>query len=153
MAFPVLTNPLSGDDALAAEIRSALAATSLAARLSAKVSITVDLDLAADVALRSIEDNVVHVSLASSPLGAVPRKQAADCVQRVLASSWPRWHPVSRMRDVLERGGIETFQVRHRRLSRRSAAAGPASRRRVDPASMTLRSASACRSAIPTPPT
>ena len=107
--IPVLTNPLSGDDALAAEIRSALAATSLAARLSAKVSITVDLDLAADVALRSIDDNVVHVSLASSPLGAVPRKQAADCVQRVL-EQLAAMAPGSRMRDVLERGGIEAFK-------------------------------------------
>jgi precorrin-3B synthase len=104
--IPVLTDPLSGDDALAIEIRAALKAASLATRLSAKVSITVDLDLAADIALRPIDDNVVHISLASSPLGAVPRKDAADCVQRLL-EKLAAMAPGSRMRDVLERDGLD----------------------------------------------
>jgi precorrin-3B synthase len=107
--IPVLTDPLSGDHALAAEIRSALAAASLAARLSAKVSVTVDLDLAADIAVRSLDDGAIHLVLASSPLGAVPRKDAAFCVQRLL-ETLAAMAPGSRMRDVLERGGIEAFQ-------------------------------------------
>ena len=107
--IPVLTDPLSGDHALAAEIRSALAAASLATRLSAKVSVTVDLDLAADVALRSIDDDTVQVSLASSPLGAVPCKDSGGCVQRLL-EKLAAMAPGSRMRDVLERGGLGTLK-------------------------------------------
>jgi len=107
--IPVLTDPLSGDHALAGEIRVALAAASLTARLSAKVSVTVDLDLAADIALRSTDESGVHVSLASSPLGAVPRKDAALCVRRLL-ETLAAMAPGSRMRDVLERGGIDALR-------------------------------------------
>ena len=108
--IPVLTDPLS-----AAAMRSPLRFAPrspqrpCATRLSAKVSVTVDLDLAADIALRSFDDGAIHISLASSPLGAVPRNDASACVQRLLQTLVAIAHG-SRMRDVLDRGGIDEFK-------------------------------------------
>jgi len=101
---PVLSDPLSDDHVFAAEIRAALA--QLATKLSAKVSVVVDLDLDADISLRTDRD-AVHVALASSPLGAVPRGQAADAVRQLLAAL----SPGMRMREALAQGGIAPFKT------------------------------------------
>ena len=101
---PVLTDPLSGLDAggsfeagaLAADVRRALAAAPFAARLAAKLSVTVDgggalhLDgVAADVRLRAFtgpdEAPAFHVALGGDAataiaLGAVAPVHAAQCV-------------------------------------------------------------------------
>jgi precorrin-3B synthase len=127
--IPVLTNPLAGltdadifdAHALAAPLRKALAAAPFASRLSAKLSVAIDggaalhLDgLTADIRMRAVDSGHVHVALAgdaatATPLGVVPLERAVECVVRLfetLAATSPR----SRMRDVLQREGLNAFQ-------------------------------------------
>jgi precorrin-3B synthase len=126
--IPVVTDPLAGlsrhdrfdANALAAEMRKALGASPFTTLLSAKVSVAIDgggalhLDaLAADIRLRAIGGAHVHVALAgdaaaATPLGAIPLDRAVECVIRLfetLAAKAPR----SRMRDVIEGGGLNAF--------------------------------------------
>ncbi len=125
----VIAGPLSGlgdherldAHALAAEIRTALAATSLAAHLSAKVSVVIDgggtlhLDaLTADIRLRAVGPAHVHIALAgdaeaATPLGVVALEHAADCVVR-LFETLAVTAPGSRMRDAIKSDGVEAFE-------------------------------------------
>ena len=128
--IPVLPDPLSGLDetglidagGVADDLRQALAASSLASKLSAKVSVTVDgggflhLDeVAADVRLRAVRtDRGVrfHVALGGTAasavfIGAVPVDRAAECTVRLLellATFSPQ-----RMRNAIESAGAARF--------------------------------------------
>ena len=127
--IPVATDPLAGltgadifdAHALAAPLRKALAAAPFASRLSAKVSVAIDggaalhLDgLTADIRMRAIDCRHAHVALAgdaatATPLGAVLLDRAVECVFRlfeILATTSPQ----SRIRDVLQREGLNAFQ-------------------------------------------
>jgi precorrin-3B synthase len=113
--IPVLTDPLKSDS-LAVQLRTVLAGTNLAAQLSAKVSVVIDLDsLAADILLRSIDRTRLHVALGgdnitATPLGAVPMDRAADCVLRlfaILVAVAPRL----RMRDAITRDAVPAFKA------------------------------------------
>lgn len=100
------------------DVRRALAASSLASRLSAKVSVVVDGggalhldDVAADVRLRAIDRNRFHIAVggtASSaiPIGAVPSDRATECVTRLLGLL-ASVAPGSRMRDAIASTGPE----------------------------------------------
>jgi precorrin-3B synthase len=125
-----MPGPLSGLDetglvdagGIADELRRALAASSLAARLSAKVSIVVDGggalhldDVPADVRLQAVRaDNGVcfHVALGGTAstavsIGAVPTGRTAECVVHLLerlASFSPQ-----RMRSAVESAGASRF--------------------------------------------
>jgi precorrin-3B synthase len=128
--IPVMPDPVSGLDetsvidagAIAGELRQALAASSLASEISAKVSVLVDGggalhldDVAADVRLRaiwSVRGVRLHVALggtASSAvsIGAVPADRAAECTVRLL-ELLPAFAP-QRMRDALESIGAARF--------------------------------------------
>jgi precorrin-3B synthase len=110
-AIPVLIDPVSDNQALAAEIRAALAGLAVPG-LSAKLSVVIDLDpLAADISLRTIDGDYVHAALAGSPLGAFARRHVADSVRRLFEALAAK-APGSRMRDTIERGGIEGFKAR-----------------------------------------
>jgi precorrin-3B synthase len=108
--IPVLSDPLR-PDALASQLRTALSGTDLAAQLSAKLSVVIDLDdFAADIVLRTIDRSRLHVALGgdaatATPLGAVPFGRGADCVLR-LFGSLAALAPHSRMRDAVSRGGL-----------------------------------------------
>jgi precorrin-3B synthase len=126
---PVLADPLPGDptalidaNALAAELRQALAASGLA--LAPKVSVIVDgggrlhLDaLKADIRVRAVttaSGPLLHVALAgdgatASPLGTVAPGEACDAVLRLLALI-AEHGPEARAADVLGRGGLAAFQ-------------------------------------------
>jgi precorrin-3B synthase len=113
--IPVLTDPLKSD-ALALQLRIALAGTNLAEQLSAKVSVVVDLDdFAADILLRTVDATGLHVALGgdaatSTPLGVVPLGRGADCVVRLftfLAALSPR----SKMREAVARGGLVALKT------------------------------------------
>jgi precorrin-3B synthase len=126
--IPVMVGPLSGlgdherIDALAfaAETRAALAATSLASRLSAKVSVAIDgggtlhLDaLAADIRLRAVGPAHVHVALAgdadvATPLGVIALDHASACVV-LLFETLVAKALGARMRDAIEGEGLEAF--------------------------------------------
>ena len=134
-SIPVLTDPLKSD-ALASQLRAALSGTDLAAQLSAKVSVVVDLDgFAADIVLRTVDRSRLHVALGgdaatATPLGAVPLGRGADCVLRLfglLAALAPR----SRMRDAVARGGLAAFRTEVEDLL--IDAAAPAPRPPFDP--------------------
>ena len=127
---PVMPDPLSGLDEtglvdsgeIAGHLRQALAASSLASQLSAKVSVIVDGggelhldDVAADVRLRAVRtDRGVrfHVALggtaaAAVAIGAVPVDRAVDCAIRLferLAAFAPE-----RMRKAVESAGAARF--------------------------------------------
>jgi precorrin-3B synthase len=128
----VISNALSGLAAeeivdarrLAADLRGAVAATSLAARLAPKVSVTIDGggaltldDLAADVRLRgeATDDGAaLRVSVAgdhatAAPLGAVAPDQAVTAVLRLLdvIAGCGR---TARARDVIAAHGITTLR-------------------------------------------
>jgi precorrin-3B synthase len=130
--IPVLTAPLLGLDpdeiidaaALAANLRAALAQSSLAQRLSAKVSIAIDgggqlnLDrITADVRLRAeaVKDGVVIRIViggnadSASPLGTVAPGNGIAAVTRLLEVLALRGR-VARMRDVVAAEGIATFR-------------------------------------------
>jgi precorrin-3B synthase len=129
--IPVIPNPLSGFDcdsvldaqSFAAGLRQALAKTSSASRLSAKLSIVVDGggplhldDLPADIRLRAVSiggQARFHVALGgvastAISLGSVAPNRAAECVVRlidVLAAVAPH----ARMRDAVETAGLDAF--------------------------------------------
>jgi precorrin-3B synthase len=128
--IPVMPDPLSGLDetglidagAVAGELRRALAISSLASKLSAKVSVVVDgggalhLDeVAADVRLRAVRtDQAVRCDVALGgtaasgiSIGAVPAGRAAECAVRLLellAAFSPQ-----RMRNAVESAGAARF--------------------------------------------
>jgi precorrin-3B synthase len=130
--IPVLINPLAGLDpeeiidagALAADLRVALAQRSLAQRLSAKVSVTVDggaafgLDgVAADVRLRAeAVDGVAALCVSvggdgrnAVHLGCVAGRDGVEAATRLLEVLAQR-RRVTRMRDVVAAEGIATFR-------------------------------------------
>ena len=128
--IPVLPDPMSGLDEsslidageVADELRRAIAASSLASKLSAKVSVIVDGggalhldDVVADVRLRAVRtDRSVdfHVALggtASSAvsIGAIPADRVAECTVRLLdrlVAGSPQ-----RMRSAVESAGAANF--------------------------------------------
>jgi precorrin-3B synthase len=128
---PVLTNPLAGIDAgeicdaglLAAELRKALAAASIAARLAPKVSVVIDggtrdLDeLEADVCLcaETCDDGVVlRTSVGGDgasalELGAVAPAQGVEAAVRML-DVIARHGREARARDVLAARGAAPFR-------------------------------------------
>jgi precorrin-3B synthase len=131
--IPVHSNALAGLDAdeivdaslVADDLHRTLARTSLAARLSPKVSVTVDgggargLDsLAADVRLSAFLINdaaVFHVSVAgdaatTTGLGAVASKDAAEAARRLLEVI-ARYGRTARARDVLATDGAAPFKT------------------------------------------
>lgn len=115
--IPVLASPLAENDAIARDIRTALAGAALPP-LSAKLSVIVDtggalhLDqLAADIRLRTIGSDCVHVALggdaaSAMPLGSVRTERAAECVVRLLRAL----KPGARMRSNVAGAGIEAFR-------------------------------------------
>jgi precorrin-3B synthase len=126
--IPVLTNPLAGLDAeqiidtgaLAADLRHALAHSSLAQRLSAKVSVAIDgggaLDLdgiAADVRLRAeAVDSVAALCVSvggdgrnAVPLGCVAVRDGVEVTIRLFEILAQRGR-VARLRDVVAAEGI-----------------------------------------------
>jgi precorrin-3B synthase len=130
--IPVLTSPLAGLDAeyiidagaLAAELRRALGHSSLAQRLSAKVSVAIDgggaLDLdgiVADVRLRAEAiDGAAALCVSvggdgrsAAYLGCVAGRDGVAVAARVLEVLAQRG-PVARMRDVVAAAGIASFR-------------------------------------------
>jgi precorrin-3B synthase len=130
--IPVLTNPLAGLDAeqiidtaaLAADLRHALARSSLAQRLSAKVSVAIDgggalgLDgIAADVRLRAQVVNGVAALCISGggdgqnavPLGCVAVIDGVEVTTRLFEVLAQRGR-VARLRDVVAAEGIAAFR-------------------------------------------
>jgi precorrin-3B synthase len=130
--IPVLTNPLAGLDAeqiidtaaLAADLRHALAHSSLAQRLSAKVSVAIDgggalsLDgIAADVRLRAQAiDGVAALCVSvggdgqnAVPLGCVAVRDGVEVTTR-LFEVLARRGSVARLRDVVAAEGIAAFR-------------------------------------------
>jgi precorrin-3B synthase len=130
--IPVLINPLAGLDAediidagaLAADLRLALARRSLAARLSAKVSVAIDgggllnLDsIAADVRLRAEAIDGVAVLCVSvggdgrsaTHFGCVTSRDGVEAATRLLDVLAQRGR-VARMRDVVAAEGIAAFR-------------------------------------------
>jgi precorrin-3B synthase len=130
---PVLMNPLAGLDpeeiidarALAADLRIALAQSSLAQRLSAKVSVTVDgggalgLDgIAADVRLRAeTVDDVAALCVSvggdgrnAAHLGCVTGRDGITAVTRLLEVLAQHRRSL-RARDVLAAEGIDVFRA------------------------------------------
>lgn len=130
--IPVLTNPLAGLDAediidagvLAADLRLALARSSLARRLSAKVSVGIDgggsLDLdgiAADLRLRAeAVDGVAALCVSvggdgrnATRLGRVAGRDGVEVATRLLEVLAQRGR-VARMRDVVAADGIAVFR-------------------------------------------
>jgi precorrin-3B synthase len=127
--IPVAIDPLAGlsgaeifdAHALAAPLRKALAAAPFASRLSAKASVAIDggavlhLDgLTADIRMRALDSRHAYVALAgdaatATPLGVVPLERAVECVVRLFKTLAAR-SPQSRIRDVLQRGGLDAFR-------------------------------------------
>ena len=127
---PVIAAPLGDEpsalidaDALARELRQAIAAASLA--LAPKVSVIVDgggrlhLDtLDSDIRVRALataDGPLLHVALAgdgatASPLGAVARDEVCDAVLRLLALIAAHG-PEARAAGVLRRLGMAAFQA------------------------------------------
>jgi precorrin-3B synthase len=129
--IPVLTNPLAGLDAkdildagaLAADLRLALARRSLAARLSAKVSVAIDdgglpnLDgIAADVRLRAEAIDGVAVLCVSvggdgqsaTPLGCIANRDGVEVTTRLFEIIARRGRQ-ARARDVVAAEGVAGF--------------------------------------------
>jgi precorrin-3B synthase len=161
--IPVIAGPLSGLGdheridalALAAETRAALAATSLASRLSAKVSAVIDgsgtlhLDgVTADIRLRAVGPAHAHVALAgdadaATPLGVIALDHAAHCVVR-LFETLAVTAPGARMRDSIKGDGLAAFSAAMADLvidfpePARRQAADPIGIRRLSPVSYAL---------------
>jgi precorrin-3B synthase len=130
--IPVLINPLAGIDAaeifdaraLAADLRSALSAASIAARLAAKVSVVIDGGspinlgaLAADIRLRAAApagDPILRVSVggdgaSAAHVGVVAPAHAVAavmCLLELIASHGRN----TRARDVLAAAGVAPFR-------------------------------------------
>jgi precorrin-3B synthase len=122
----VMPDPLAGlceDECLdageiAQDVRRTLASSSLASRRSAKVSVIVDgggalhLDnVAADVRLRAIDGNRLHVAVggtavSATPVGVVSPDRATECVTRLLGLL-ASVAPDLRMRDAIASAGPE----------------------------------------------
>jgi precorrin-3B synthase len=130
---PVIADPLAGLDpeeaphteALAADLRGALAAAGLVARLDPKVSIVVDggaglhLDaIAADVRLHAAlrpEAARLHVALAgdaasAAPIGTVARERAVEATMRLLTVIAARGRG-ARARDVIRGEGTSALRA------------------------------------------
>ncbi len=130
--IPILTNPLAGLDAedlidagvLAANLRLALARSSLARRLSAKVSVAIDgggaLDLdgiAADVRLRAeAVDEVAALCVSvggdgrsAAQLGRIAGRDGVEAATRLLEVLAQRGR-VARMRDIVAADGNAVFR-------------------------------------------
>jgi precorrin-3B synthase len=118
---PIAVNPLTGRDpqeflnasALASALRAALAVQPL--RLAPKVSVVIDgggalhLDaLAADLRLRA-DENVWHVGLGATALGAVAPSRAAETALRLLATL-AGYGPMARVRDVIAAHETDAFK-------------------------------------------
>jgi precorrin-3B synthase len=129
---PVLSNALAGLDpeeildagGLAAELRHALAKTSLAARLAPKISVAIDGggasgfgDLAADVRLcaeATKNGAVLRISvggdgMSAATLGTVAAKQSAETAVRLLEVI-ARHGRAARARDLVAANGIAAFR-------------------------------------------
>jgi precorrin-3B synthase len=129
---PVLSNALAGvaaeeildSGAVAADLRRALAGTSLAARLAPKVSVTIDgggapgLDeIAADIRLRAATANGAAAFRVSSggdggsatQVGAVAPADGVDAAARLLEAI-ARHGRAARARDVLAAEGVVVFR-------------------------------------------
>jgi precorrin-3B synthase len=130
--IPVLTNPLAGLDAediidagaIAADLRLALARRSLAARLSAKVSVAIDgggalslYGVTADVRLRAeAVDGIAALCVSvggdgrnAAHLGCVAGRDGVEVATRLLDDLAQR-DRVARMRDVVAADGIGAFR-------------------------------------------
>jgi precorrin-3B synthase len=130
--IPVLTNPLAGLDAediidagvLAADLRLALTRSSLAQRLSAKVSVAIDGggllnldDIVADVRLRAeAVDGLAALCVSvggdgrkAAHLGCVAGRDGVEVVTRLLDVLAQRGR-AARMRDVVAAEGIAAFR-------------------------------------------
>jgi precorrin-3B synthase len=130
--IPVLTDPLAGFDpdeiidaaALAADLRHVLAQNSLAQRLSAKVSVTIDgggalcLErLAADVRLRALVLNGVAALCVSVggddrsavPLGSIAGRDGVKVATRLFEIIARRGRDV-RARDIIAAEGVAVFR-------------------------------------------
>jgi precorrin-3B synthase len=130
---PVLTNALAGLDAeeifdasaLAADLRRAVARTSLGLLLAPKVSVSVDgggalsLDgIAADICLRAEHkdgDVALHIAVGgdgsnAAPLGAVAPTHAVEAAMRLLEVIADRGR-AARARDILATEGREPFRA------------------------------------------
>ena len=129
---PVHCNPLTGIDteeifdaaALAGALRRRLAQQSMAARLSAKISIAIDgggllnlATLSADIRLRALataDGVVLHVSVggdesSAADLGIIVPADGVEAVMRLLEVLAKRGR-TTRARDVLAREGATTFR-------------------------------------------
>jgi precorrin-3B synthase len=129
---PVLCNPLAGIDAeeifdgdsLVAELRRALAATALAKKLSAKVSVAVDgggpiclAKLPADIRLTAQGDagrSSLRIAVGgdeagASLVGVVVRTDAVSATTRLLQVLAKRG-PNTRARDIVATEGVEPFR-------------------------------------------
>ena len=140
----VMPDPLAGlceDEHLDAgriadDVRRALSASSLASRLSAKVSVIVDGggalhldDVAVDVRLRAIDGVRFHVAVggtasSATAIGAVSPDRATECVTRLLGLL-ASVAPGSRMRDAIEGAGPERCRAELSGIVERTAAPGP----------------------------
>jgi len=125
---PVLGNPLAGLDpeevinaeALAADLRAALAQASLAQKLSAKVSVIVDggsrltLDsIAADIRLRAVTMNgkaMLRIDAGGETLGTVGAERGVEVAVRLLGDLAARGSD-ARARDVIAKGGAASFRT------------------------------------------
>lgn len=130
---PVIADPLAGlgpdeavdADALAADLRRALAATGLVARLGPKVSVVIDggaalhLDaITADVRLRpALEPKGarLHVALgghaaSAAPIGTVAREHAVEATVRLLAVIAARGRE-ARARDMIRSEGTDALRA------------------------------------------
>jgi precorrin-3B synthase len=130
--IPIISNALAGLDpeelldasALAADLRRALARTSLPGRLAPKISVVIDgggalgLDaLSADVRLRAelINDHVaLHVSVGGDAANATPLHaiMPSDCTEAALRllEVIARRGRSARARDILATGEIDSFR-------------------------------------------
>jgi len=130
--IPVLTDPLAGltsdeiidPTVLAADLRAALAQSSLAQRLSAKVSVTIDgggtlsLDrLAADVRLHAVSvDGVAALCVSvggdgksAFPIGCIAVQDGVEVTRRLFDIIARRGHH-ARARDIVAAEGIAVFR-------------------------------------------
>jgi precorrin-3B synthase len=130
---------------IAHDMRRALAASSLASRLSAKVSVIVDGggalhldDVAADVRLRASDGNRFHVAAggtasSATPIGVASSDRATECVTRLLGLL-ASVAPGLRMRDVIAGAGPE--QCRAELAGIVEPAAAPDARPAAEPVGM-----------------
>jgi precorrin-3B synthase len=122
---PIVCNPLAGLDpaelidtnTVAADLRKALARSSLALRLSPKVSIAIDcggayqLDVPADIRLRALSNGrSLGIEVAGHDLGAAVIDDVVVAVMRLLEVV-ARYGPQARARDIVSTEGITAFRA------------------------------------------